>query len=121
VFARRNLRYPIFEVFDRPDANVSCPERGVSTTAPQSLHLLNSEFSLLAAGKLASAVQQETSDPAVQVKSVFRRTLGRPPTHQEVTDSLKFLDQQAAESGESSPLTHLCLVVFNLNEFVVID
>ena len=24
LFARRNLRYPIFEAFDRPDGNASC-------------------------------------------------------------------------------------------------
>src|SRR5262245_56631485 len=35
VFARRNLRYPIFDAFDRPDANSSCPARNQSTTAPQ--------------------------------------------------------------------------------------
>lgn len=34
VFARRNLRYPIFEAFDRPDGNATCPLRGRSTTAP---------------------------------------------------------------------------------------
>ena len=27
IFARRNLRYPIFEAFERPDANTSCPPR----------------------------------------------------------------------------------------------
>ena len=44
VFARRNMRFPIFEAFDRPAANQSCSRRNVSTTAPQALHLLNSEF-----------------------------------------------------------------------------
>ncbi len=27
VFVRRNLRFPFFEVFDRPDTNASCPRR----------------------------------------------------------------------------------------------
>src|SRR5262245_25542027 len=53
IFARRNLRYPIFEAFDRPDGNASCPIRNQSTTAPQSLLLFNSEFTLLAARHLA--------------------------------------------------------------------
>ena len=53
IFARRNLRYPIFDAFDRPDANASCPRRSYSTTAPQSLLLLNSEFSLATARRLA--------------------------------------------------------------------
>src|SRR6185295_19335270 len=46
LFARRNLRFPVFEAFDRPDANASCAKRILSTTAPQSLLMLNSEFSL---------------------------------------------------------------------------
>ncbi len=33
VFIRRNLRYPFFEAFDRPDTNASCPERSVTTIA----------------------------------------------------------------------------------------
>ncbi len=45
LFARRNMRYPMFDVFDRPDANASCARRHESTTAPQALTLLNSEFS----------------------------------------------------------------------------
>ena len=46
VFTRRNLRYPFFEAFDRPDTNASCPKRAITTIAPQALSLLN--------GKLAS-------------------------------------------------------------------
>ncbi len=34
LFVRRNLRYPLFEAFDRPDTNASCPRRSRSTTAP---------------------------------------------------------------------------------------
>ncbi len=44
VFVRRNLRYPFFEAFDRPDTNVSCPRRAVTTIAPQALTLLNSRL-----------------------------------------------------------------------------
>jgi hypothetical protein len=44
TFARRNLRHPLFELFDRPDAQMSCARRNESTTAPQALMLLNSEF-----------------------------------------------------------------------------
>ena len=34
VFARRNLRYPLFAAFDRPAANKSCARRQTSVTAP---------------------------------------------------------------------------------------
>src|SRR5262249_3415254 len=42
VFAKRNLKYPLFDAFDAPDTNVTCPERNVSVNAPQALMLLNS-------------------------------------------------------------------------------
>ena len=40
IFARRNLRYPLFATFDRPAANCSCAVRQPSTTPVQSLLLL---------------------------------------------------------------------------------
>ncbi len=58
IFARRNLRYPIFDSFDRPDAGASCPERGKSTTATQSLLMFNSAFSL--------QIAESISDQAIQ-------------------------------------------------------
>jgi hypothetical protein len=35
VFVRRNLHFPIFAAFDRPDGNASCARGSRSTTAPQ--------------------------------------------------------------------------------------
>ncbi len=57
VFVRRNLRYPFFEVFDRPDTNVSCPQRPVTTIAPQALGLLNGQLAWEAARALAVRVR----------------------------------------------------------------
>ncbi|MEZ6063023.1 MAG: DUF1549 and DUF1553 domain-containing protein [Planctomycetaceae bacterium] len=117
VFARRNLRYPIFDVFDRPDANASCPRRSVSTTAPQSLHLLNSKFSLATAERFATSVSGETSVTSEQITEVFRRGLGRYPTADELAAATEFLSHPDTENG----LAHLCLVIFNLNEFIYVD
>src|SRR5206468_8605982 len=78
LFVRRNLRYPLFDAFDRPDTNASCPRRNVSTTAPQSLMLLNSQFSLASARDLAGFVNQR-ADGSVdeQINLAYRRTLTR--------------------------------------------
>ena len=38
------LKYPLFDAFDAPDPNVTCPERNVSVNSPQALMLLNSEL-----------------------------------------------------------------------------
>ncbi|MBC8351367.1 MAG: DUF1553 domain-containing protein [Planctomycetes bacterium] len=144
LFARRNLRYPIFDAFDRPDANASCPQRGRSTTAPQSLLLLNSAFSLDAAQRLAGDVlsMRNTVDEQ-SITTAFRRVLTRKPQQEELTLLKEFVMQQTAQLKQGSrsrdklalPLpcpaeadlytaaafTDLCLALFNSNEFIYID
>lgn len=120
VFARRNLRYPMFEAFDRPMANSSCPQRHVSTTAPQSLYLLNSAFSLQTARAMAETVASRTSLQSEQIRVVFERTLGRLPSTDEHQAAVRFLSEADPEDL-NDPLTHLCLSLFNCNEFVFVD
>ncbi len=120
VFARRNLRYPIFEVFDRPSANASCPDRGVSTTAPQSLHLLNSEFTAATARRLADSIADSPADDRIQ--HVFLSLLGRRPSAKETQETLTFLaESEDSAHGNVVGLTHLCLSLFNCNEFIFVD
>jgi len=122
VFARRNLRYPIFEVFDRPSANVSCPQRNQSTTAPQSLHLLNSQFSLETAEHLAQWIVGEHTDRKLQITIAFERILGRTPSEAEYEEIGRFWNSQLGVSeSPQEPLVHLCLSLINCNEFIVID
>src|SRR5207247_5310161 len=77
IFARRNLRFPFLEVFDAPDSNLSCPERGRSTTAPQSLTLLNSEEVMNAAAATAERLMKQAKSSDEQIALAFRLTLGR--------------------------------------------
>jgi hypothetical protein len=131
LFARRNLRYPLFEAFDRPEAATSCPRRTRSTIAPQSLLLLNSEFSLQCAQDLTRFVQQHGGDkPPSCVELLYRRVLGRQPTTAEQASAEAFLyasierQRQLAGRNEhelSKSLTLLALAMFNLNEFVYVD
>jgi len=144
LFVRRNLRYPIFDVFDRPDTNQSCPKRNRSTTAPQSLMLLNSELSLNAARRLAGFIlKQATDSPSEQIRLCFQRTLSREPTEAELEKSLAFLKTVSAHLKEedrpaedlsvpipalqgtdphhTAALIDFCLAILNLNEFIYID
>ncbi len=119
IFARRNLRLPLFEAFDRPDTNASCAARTQTTIAPQALLLLNSEFSLSAARGLAEFVRARAAEQNLQIDLVYRRALGRAPTDTQRSRAQSFLDKEADASGD--PLTLLCLAVFNSNEFVYVD
>ena len=144
LLARRNLRYPLFDVFDRPDANASCARRYESTTAPQSLMLLNSEFSLEMARRLAGAVMTSGRESLPEfIDQSYRLTLGRPPSGDETVWALNFVNQQAArlqkegrlpealapplppmagmDAYQGAARVDFCLALFNLNEFVYID
>ena len=143
VFARRNLRYPLFDAFDRPPADASCPVRIRSTTATQSLVLLNSEFSLLVARHLASAAWAHSPDTNSQVEFLYRRCFSRHPTQREVETLATFLARQRALlTAEARPAERLalpidlpkdadhyaaaalvdaCLALLNSSEFLYLD
>lgn len=109
LFVRRNLRFPLFEAFDRPDAQQSCPRRERSTTPLQSLVLLNSELSVNAArdlaGRLLSGAKRE--EPAL-IREAFLRVFSRPCSDGELSESLAFLNRQAEVlTKENRPLDQL--------------
>jgi hypothetical protein len=116
IFVRRNLRYPFFEAFDRPDTNASCPRRPVTTTAPQALSLLNSRLSAESASALAANVERELGMGLdAKVARAYLLALGRRPDEVERNLAREFL------STGTSSFAEFCLALFNLNEFVYID
>ena len=119
IFARRNLRYPVFEAFDRPEANASCSKRAVSTTATQALFMLNSRFAWDLADRMASRVTHQGGNSTQQIRDLFRFTLSREPTKSETADSLAFL--ATTDDDDVRSLAELALVLFNCNEFYYID
>ncbi len=144
LFVRRNLRYPMFDVFDRPDTNASCALRHESTTATQSLVLLNSEFSLQCARWMAGVlVRYEPDSAARRIEQAYLRVFSRRATEDETRLGQEFLDRQqailraggrtaeslvlpeGAPSSEnpflSAALVDFCLALFNANEFVYLD
>jgi hypothetical protein len=117
VFVRRNLRYPFFEAFDRPDTNASCPVRSVTTIAPQALSLMNSKLALDAAHGLAARVAREAgSGVDARIGLAYRLTLGRDPRVEERRLARRFLIPETDAS-----LTGFCLALLNVNEFVYLD
>ncbi len=115
VFVRRNLRYPFFEAFDRPDTNASCPRRSATTIAPQALTLLNSALANEAASSLADRVAREAGpDVDARIRAVFRLAYGRAPRAEESRLGRDFLTRDPS-------LAHFCLAIVNANEFVYLD
>jgi hypothetical protein len=120
---KRNLKYPMFEVFDQPNASLSCERRDVTTVATQALTLFNNETYLQQAEHLAARVQKEAgSDPAAQVKLLYHIAYSRDARDKEVQQALEFLKNRGANQSEAlTPLAELAHVVLNSNEFVYIN
>jgi hypothetical protein len=117
LFVRRNLRLPLLDAFDRPDTMASCPRRNTSTTAPQALVLLNSEFSQEAARDLAAYVRRGAGDErSKQIELAYRAVLGRTPRDVERKEAAELIASDA-DAG----LADFCLALFNLNEFVYLE
>ena len=114
VFIRRNLRYPFFEVFDRPDTNASCPRRPVTTIAPQALSLLNSGLARGAARSLATRAAGLSADSVAQAETAALLALGRAPDLSERQMMAEFLSRGGS-------MTDLCLALLNTNAFLYVD
>jgi hypothetical protein len=120
------MKYPMFEVFDQPDPNVTCETRSVSTVPTQALTLLNNDFVLRQARAFAGRVHKLAGpEQEQQVRWAYRLALGRPPSPKEIAENVAFLNRQAAAHAGSAAasleaLADLCDVLFNLNEFIYI-
>lgn len=123
TFARRNLRNPLFELFDRPDAQISCARRNESTTAPQALMLLNSEFAHDIAAKLAADLTgKHGSDASALITEATLRCLARQPSKQELKTGQTFLQKHTTlTSSFRDAFTDYCLALLNSNEFMFVD
>jgi hypothetical protein len=146
LFVRRNLRYPMFDVFDRPDTNASCPLRHESTTATQSLTQFNSEFSLDCARWLAGQIGEPIAageGDALAIEQAYLRVFNRRASADEVLRGHEFLTRQAAKLREerraaedlalpfdgpalddrftAAALVDYCLALFNANEFLYVE
>jgi len=123
TFARRNLRLPLFDLFDRPDAQSSCSRRNESTTAPQALSMMNSEFVNEIANKVAAKLTTECgSDAAKIVDAATLRCLSREATDAEREMGRVFLEKQTSVAGSfAEAVKDYCLAVLNSNAFVFVD
>ena len=109
IFAKRNLPYPLLQVFDLPDMHESCARRAETTVAPQSLMLLNSQLVQKYAKELARRVLREadSTTDAARIDLACRLVWGRLPDQAEAARMNSFLQrsvalsQAAAEQAES--------------------
>ncbi len=111
AFIKRGLVIPMLETLDLADTVSSCPQRQVTTVAPQALSLFNGEFVNQQAQHFATRLKREAgSDTEKQINLAWKLSLCREPSRDEMTKMRTFLQEQ--------PLEQACRVILNLNEFV---
>jgi len=144
IFVKRNLRYPLFSVFDAPDGNEPCARRHVSTNAPQALTPLNSKIVRQYAQALAARVLHDAgTEPNDIIERAYQLTLSRAPDVTECKTLLAFLDEEmkllrekhdekkslttfapnaaSVDAATSAAVVELCHALMNLNEFLYVD
>ncbi|MFM7606236.1 MAG: DUF1553 domain-containing protein, partial [Prosthecobacter sp.] len=98
--AFRNVRHPLFEVFDFADINQPIGQRTTSTVATQALFLMNSPKVIEQVRAAADLVLKSQSDTAQRIHTAFKRSLQRAPNEKELVQVCEFFD--SSRSGNAS-------------------
>ncbi|MBK8039777.1 MAG: DUF1553 domain-containing protein [Verrucomicrobiaceae bacterium] len=94
--AFRNVRHPLFEVFDFADINQPIGQRTTSTVATQALFLMNSPKVIEQARAAADLVLKSESDLTPRIEMAFQRSLQRSPKDKELAQVREFLDSSTS-------------------------
>lgn len=124
VHLKRSLPLPILESHDMADTDSSCPARYVTTVPAQTLGMLNGEFTLARAKRLAETLQSEgPADIHERLRLAIRRTTGRNPDESELAADVDLCRSFQRDDGlsENESLRWVCLMLLNANEFVYLD
>jgi cytochrome c553 len=114
----RNHPDSLMEVFDAPEAFGSIAIRNQTTTATQTLMLINGDGPLKRANALAARAAREakSNDPAILVDTVYRIAYGRSPQTDEREAAINFMQR-----GGKAALVDFCHAVLNSSEFLYVD
>jgi hypothetical protein len=122
LMQRRTFRLPMMEVYDAPETMLTCARRESSTTAPQSLTLLNGSFAMEQSKGFAEKLVAAQTDDAQLIEQAWRSIFGRDVVAEERRSSLQFLqEQQKQGSTRTAAVTELVRALINTNEFLYVD
>jgi hypothetical protein len=129
---RRTQIASLLEVFDAPSIVTTCTRRLPATIPLQSLSLLNSDFVVARARRLAERAQRECGGEKAcaeeRIDRVFLLTVGRVPDDPEREAARRFLEVQPAryagvETAEAKrrAWTDFCQMVLASNAFLYLE
>ena len=105
VYRKRGLPFPMFEVFDLPDQNITCSRRNVSTVPTQALTLLNDDFVLQQAQLFAEPRERSGAQRirAAQIEWPMRSRSAGQPDREEQRLALRLLEEAEAGGFHARP------------------
>jgi hypothetical protein len=131
IYFKRQLPFPMLELFDAPSSNLTCDRRDQSVVPTQALVLMNDEFTQEQAAYFADrAIRESKSEIESQAQRALSLALCRQPQSQRIDEAVEFLTdrcQAHQKSGlerakaEREALIDLCHVLLNCNEFLYVD
>jgi hypothetical protein len=113
----------MLEAFDMPDTHESCARRAQTTSASQSLDLMNSEVILNWSKSFAARVSNDSGlSQDAQIDRAFKLAYARSANEDERKLSREFLTRQTGITGSrDQALADLCHMLLNSNEFLYLN
>lgn len=123
VQVRRTRPLAVLETFDAPRMTPNCTERNASNVAPQSLLMMNSDFSIRYARHFAERVVAEAGDDRQQqITRAWILAIGQQPSEQELASADDYLKRQAETlENKEDALVTLCHALISTNRFLYVD
>ncbi len=100
--AFRNVRHPLFEVFDFADINQPISQRTTSTVATQALYLMNHPKVIEQARAAADRVLKEAGSPPDRIQSAYQHSLGRRPSAKEAGLAADYLESTISGNADGA-------------------
>ncbi|EMI21826.1 protein containing DUF1549 [Rhodopirellula maiorica SM1] len=132
VQVRRSRPLAVLETFDIATVSPNCTERNFSNVAPQSLLMMNSQFAIDHAERLADQMIREETETSDQISQAWMQCFGSSIENTVLVEMIEFVEKQTAtfQSRDSklSPaaahrlaLASACQAMFSSNEFLYVD
>jgi hypothetical protein len=93
----------VLEPFDLPRMTPNCERRVASTTASQSLLMMNNPFIIQQADALSAKVRATASELRAQQALAWRLVFGRNASDAELTIAAEFVSTAVAAAGPEKP------------------
>ena len=133
VQVRRSRTLSMFETFDAPTMSPNCDRRSFSTVTPQSLLMMNSDFSVEYSNRLAQRVIEDVGeDVPLQIALAWQLVFAKAPSDEEISEASDFVYSQRtlvaeadqklkAEDAAREALGVFCQALLSSSRFLYVD